>query len=188
MSSLSPSLRDVYFEVFFCQERVRLVRACGQHKIHNNKIIILCSVRTLSVSRGPGPATEVERSMSTVAISSSRPPPSINKRQSDPERRPSASSAMRTLETLPEEGLRSSQGMFGVSCLSSPPRPVWRGRESRNVALALSQQLGSFLVAVNHSGQSYVFSGRCRVQPQHTEVKPGSVKPGDRRETGERRQ
>ena len=173
---------------FLCQQSLGQSVPSSQYLIDNIEMIFLCSVRTLSVSRGPGPATEVERSMSTVAISSSRPPPSINKRQSDPERRPSSSSAMRTLQTLAAEGPRSSQGMFGVSCLSSLPRPVWRGRESRNVALALSQQLGSFLVAVNHSGQSYVFSGRCRVQHQHTEVKPGSVKPGDRRETGERRQ
>ena len=91
-----------------------------------------------------------------------------------------------------QAGARGPVGLTGgVLCLLAllpAPSCVWRGRESRNVALALSQQLGSFLVAVNHSGQSYVFSGRCRVQPQHTEVKPGSVKPGDRRETGERRQ
>ena len=91
MSSLSPSLRNVYFEVFFFVSRVWGQSVpFSQYLIHNIEMIFLCSVRTLSVSRGPGPATEVERSMSTVAISSSRPPPSINKRQSDGERRPMA--------------------------------------------------------------------------------------------------
>ena len=87
---------------FFCEQKV-----WGKH-VHVGKItshnIILCTVRTCLCPGTRGPATEVERSMSMVAIFSSRPPPSINKRQSGPERRPRLASSQ-------ESGDLGTQGM-----------------------------------------------------------------------------
>ena len=81
----SPCLLKVFFSTRESSSQPRQSQVPGGN-INVRSVSDSVHCTHLSVSRGP--ATEVERSMSMVAIFSSRPPPSINKRQSGPERRP----------------------------------------------------------------------------------------------------